>query len=142
MADERGLELSVRSTRSRSGTRSPSIKSPVPEAVQNLVLVQSPNGEPSASLRWELPANLTSPQDVSQYCIRISSRVSNEVLWDLKVEGSKTQLDFPQDKNVEPLCDYIFGVQAMGPNHVCGDWSMLDGCIGMGRGRAGVRAPL
>ena len=127
-ADDGELELS---TRSRSGTRSPgSTRSPVPEAVQNLELVQSRKGEPSANLKWELPANLVRSQDVSHYIVRVSSGVSNKVLWEMEVDGGKTQVDFPEDKYLEPLCPYIFGVQAKNSNYVTGDWSMLDGCIG------------
>lgn len=119
------LELSVTSTRSRSGTQR------VPEPVQDLVLVQGPqNGKPSASLQWKPPANLTAPQ-VSHYCVRISSGVSNQVLREIELNGITTRMEFPGDEYLEPLCQYIFAVLAIGYNNVRGDWSMLDGTIGM-----------
>lgn len=122
------LELSVRSA-SWSGSRSPEQR--VPEAVQDLVLVQGQDcSKPSASLQWRPPANLLDSQDVSYYYIRISSKLSSQVLREIEVKGATTRLDFPGDEYLEPLHEYIFAVQAMGCSHVRGDWNMLDAVIG------------
>lgn len=114
-------ELSVQS--SRNGTRSP-------EAVQNLVLVQGQDSsKASASLQWGPPANLPGSQDVGHYYIKISSKLSSQVLREMEVKGVTTRLDFPRDEHLEPLYEYIFAVQAVSGGHV-GDWNMLDGVIG------------
>jgi hypothetical protein len=118
------LELSVRS---RSGTRT---SEQIPEAVLDLVLVQTgqKEGKPSASLQWKPPANITKPN--IKYCIKISSKLSNEVLKDLEVSGTRLDFPGPGDDYLEPLFTYIFAVQASNQD-VRGDWNMIEGSIGV-----------
>ena len=118
-------------TRGRSRTKSSAAAAPVPEAVLDLVLVQTgEDGKPSACLQWKPPANMTKPNDISHYYIQISSKLSNEVLEEKEVEGA-TQLNFPTDMYLEPLRDYIFAVRTVNCNEEVGDLSMVEGCIGM-----------
>lgn len=118
-------------------TRTLSIKaeqrSRTPEPVQDLILLQSEDEQPSASLRWKPPANFTDPEDLSHYSVRISYTLTSKVLRDFEVKGSTTQVDFNRGQEhdrLEPLRGYIFAVHAVSSSRIPGDMSMIEGSIG------------
>ena len=94
--------------------------------------MQTGNGHPSGSLRWQAPANLPSYGSVSHYYIKVSSKISNKVLKEMKVQGTTTQVSFQGDEYLEPLCEYIFAVCAISQSRIIGDWNMVEGLIGAG----------
>ncbi len=114
------IELSVRS------------KSPepvVPEMVQGLEVTQLPGQQLAMSVSWKPPQNVSSPQDISHYYIRVSSKITSKVVRNLELEGSITEVEVGEKDGMEPLHEYIFAVQALSCDHKPGDWSMTEGII-------------
>lgn len=118
--------------RSRSTSRSPDLGTPEP--VQDLTVLQADSTAPpfqvTITLKWNPPENFSRPKDVGHYYIKVSSKISNKVLKELEVNGYTTSVEFNGNDALEPLQTYIFAVQAMGSNHVTGDWNMVEGFVG------------
>ena len=64
------------------------------------------------------------------YYIKISSKISNQVLRETEVDGNTMEIELSEKDKVEPLEEYIFSVQAKGSNDVIGDLNMVDGFVG------------
>ena len=102
----------------------------MPEKVQDLRLQQAPEQDLAITLSWKPPENLKSPKkDISHYYVRVSSKLSSQVVQNVEVEGSKTEVEFLGKDGLEPLTEYIFSVQAMSTHRVLGDWNMTEGLI-------------
>lgn len=131
-----GEEVELQPAAAPKRTRAQSTKvveqNRTPEPVQDLILLQSKDGQPSASLQWKPPANFTNPEDLIHYSVRISSKLTSKVLRDFEVKGITTQVDFnrgEQHDRLEPLREYIFAVHATSSTHIAGDMSMIEGSI-------------
>lgn len=116
--------------RSRSASRSP--EQVLPEAVQDLMVIQTTGSEehPSVALTWTPPANCSRPRDISHYCIRVSSKLSEDVLRQKEVKAEVREVEFSGDDSLEPLQEYVFAVQAIGHYHAMGEWNEVDGFVG------------
>ena len=116
------IELSV-----QSRPRSP--EPVVPEKVQGLEVRQLPEEQRAVSLSWKPPDNMKGPHDVRHYYVRVSSKLSSEVVRNMELDGSVTSVEIAGKDGLELLHEYIFAVQAMSSEHVLGDWNMMEGQI-------------
>ena len=101
----------------------------VPEKVQELEVSQLPEQQVAVSLSWKAPANMAGPKDVRHYYVRVSSKLSSEVVSNIELEGCVTSVEIAGKDGLEPLHQYIFAVQAMSSDHAIGDWNMIEGQI-------------
>lgn len=96
----------------------------------DLEVTQNPK-QPSITLRWAPPANFSRPNAILCYSVKVSSKITNLVLKEVELDGETTEVTFSGRDGLEPLQDYLFAVWAVGSNHVSGEWSMVEGFLGM-----------
>lgn len=102
----------------------------VPEKVQGLELSQLPEEQHAVCLTWDPPENMKAPNNyISFYYVRVSSKLSSEVVRNIELEGTTTSIELSERHGLKPLHEYIFAVQAMSREHVLGDWNMMEGRI-------------